>query len=184
MNHFEIIVRDLKERESSLNLQVSHSYSILLHLIMLLGRESFNRKFEMYILNNLQSHSFDTAFAEFHKAMRQTDFFEIGDGHLDMVFYNYIHLSDKCYDVFKSYTLFITSRRDELNELEKNINKRVEKCSIGRQEENGKPFKSGQKINTVKNIIIHPILETFAYTFHEDDSYVECRRCKVIEEIK
>ena len=40
-----------------------------------------------------------------------------------------------------------------------------------------KPFKSGNKINTVKGIINHPELNIPAYTFEEDDSYVECQRC-------
>ena len=42
-----------------------------------------------------------------------------------------------------------------------------------------RPFKSGFKINTVKGVIEHPILGIPAYTFEEDDSYVECRRCAV-----
>ena len=41
----------------------------------------------------------------------------------------------------------------------------------------GKPFKSGQKTNTVKGLIVHPALKVFAFTFEEDDSYVECRQC-------
>jgi len=40
-----------------------------------------------------------------------------------------------------------------------------------------KPFKSGNKFNTVKDIVIHPIMGTPAYTFVEDDSIVECSRC-------
>jgi hypothetical protein len=43
-----------------------------------------------------------------------------------------------------------------------------------------KPFKSGLMINTVKGVINHPILNTLAYTFHEDDSYVECKKCIVV----
>ena len=43
--------------------------------------------------------------------------------------------------------------------------------------ESGKPFKSGNKWNTVKEIINHPLLNIPAFTFIEDDSYVECRRC-------
>ena len=42
---------------------------------------------------------------------------------------------------------------------------------------NIKPFKSGLMINTVKGIINHPQLNIPAFTFVEDDSYVECRRC-------
>lgn len=57
---------------------------------------------------------------------------------------------------------------------EENIGKRVEKSS------SGKPFKSGLHINTVKGVINHPILNIPAYTFEEDESYVECRRCGVV----
>ena len=42
-----------------------------------------------------------------------------------------------------------------------------------------KPFKSGFKINTVKGITNHPILNIPAFIFIEDDSIVECRRCKL-----
>jgi hypothetical protein len=62
-----------------------------------------------------------------------------------------------------------------------NIGKRVQKCTIShRSPYNPNPFKSGQKINTVKGVIDHPILHIPAYTFVEDDSYVECRRCEVV----
>jgi len=64
---------------------------------------------------------------------------------------------------------------------EENIGKWVCKGSISKQEPNNKPFKSGLKINTVKAVINHPNLNIPAYTFEEDDSYVECRRCIVIE---
>lgn len=40
-----------------------------------------------------------------------------------------------------------------------------------------KPFKSGNKHNTVSGIIEHPQLKIPAFTFIDDDSYVECRRC-------
>lgn len=52
------------------------------------------------------------------------------------------------------------------------IGKKVEKKS-------GKPFKSGLKVNTVKDIIIHPILLTEdAYTFVEDNSFVSVAQCR------
>lgn len=44
-----------------------------------------------------------------------------------------------------------------------------------------KPFKSGNKINTIKGYIIHPTLKVISYTFEEDDSYVEARRCIAIK---
>jgi hypothetical protein len=40
-----------------------------------------------------------------------------------------------------------------------------------------KPFKSRLIYNTVKDIINHPILNLPPYTFEEDGSYVECRKC-------
>lgn len=51
---------------------------------------------------------------------------------------------------------------------------------IGKQvckRRSGKPFKSGEKINTGKGIVNHPQLNIPAFTFVEDDSYVECRKC-------
>ncbi len=43
-----------------------------------------------------------------------------------------------------------------------------------------KPFKSGEKINTVKGMAVHPKLNKICYTFEEDDSYVEVWRCEII----
>lgn len=40
-----------------------------------------------------------------------------------------------------------------------------------------KPFKSGFKVNTIKGYTTHPLLKITSYTFEEDDSYVEARRC-------
>lgn len=54
------------------------------------------------------------------------------------------------------------------------IGKRVIKGS-------GRPFKSGQKINTVKGIIDHPKLHIPCFTFNEDESIVEIRRCEIVE---
>ena len=47
-----------------------------------------------------------------------------------------------------------------------------------------KPFKSGQKINTVKSITVHPITGYPAFSFHEDESVVECFRCKLAPSIE
>lgn len=62
-----------------------------------------------------------------------------------------------------------------------NIGRRVTKGSISRGDANQKKFKSGLLINTVKGVINHPILNIPAYTFEEDDSYVECRRCFLVD---
>lgn len=54
---------------------------------------------------------------------------------------------------------------------------------IGKQvckRRSGKPFKSGEKINTVKGVVNHPQLNIPAFTFVEDESYVECRKCHLV----
>ena len=58
------------------------------------------------------------------------------------------------------------------------VGKQVSKSA--RCETEPKPFKSGLKVNTVKGIINHPQLNIPAFTFLEDESYVECRRCEVV----
>lgn len=65
-----------------------------------------------------------------------------------------------------------------------NIGKIVTKCRITQKNKKYKPnkFKSGLYQNTVKDVIVHPILKIPAYTFIEDDSYVECRRCYIIKD--
>lgn len=60
------------------------------------------------------------------------------------------------------------------------IGKKVKKISINGSKYKQKKFKSGLYENTVKGVIMHPQLNMPAYTFIEDDSYVECRRCEVI----
>lgn len=66
-----------------------------------------------------------------------------------------------------------------MGNYEINIGKKVSKTSKNNTEPN--PFKSGLKINTIKGVINHPILNIPAYTFYEDDSYVEVRRCKIVK---
>lgn len=58
----------------------------------------------------------------------------------------------------------------------KTVSKR--RASAGREP---KPFKSGFKVNTVKGLIFHPQLNVPAFTFEEDDSYVECRKCILVD---
>jgi len=40
-----------------------------------------------------------------------------------------------------------------------------------------KPFKSGNKVNTVKGITTHNETMRLGFTFEDDDSVVECWRC-------
>jgi hypothetical protein len=73
----------------------------------------------------------------------------------------------------------------DVEKFEDNIGKKCKKRplddkNIGKYKL--KPFKSGQKVNTISGVIPHPKLEgRLAYTFEEDESYVECRRCEVIK---
>lgn len=67
-----------------------------------------------------------------------------------------------------------------LEEYEQMIGQRVTKMRKGGNKA-AKPFKSKLTINTVKGIINHPHLNIPAFTFEEDDSFVECRRCFEVE---
>ncbi len=63
-----------------------------------------------------------------------------------------------------------------MNEINNNprtiiIGEKVKKTS-------GRPFKSGFKMNTVNGVINHPKLNIPCFTFEEDNSYVEVRRCE------
>jgi hypothetical protein len=53
---------------------------------------------------------------------------------------------------------------------------------IGKQvcKRSNKPFKSGEKINTIRGIVQHIQTPNLAFTFEEDDSSVECCRCVVL----
>jgi hypothetical protein len=42
----------------------------------------------------------------------------------------------------------------------------------------GKPFKSGRKVNTIKELVMNPNTGNPAATFLEDDSVVDIRTCK------
>lgn len=81
--------------------------------------------------------------------------------------------------------LFYPKSRSKLNDPEGtdysiNIGKLVAKGSGGLGSQ-PKPFSSGSKVNTVKSVINHPIRNVPAYTFEEDDTYVECHRCYVVD---
>lgn len=65
--------------------------------------------------------------------------------------------------------------------FKKNIGRRVCKTTI-RDFSEPKSFKSGNKVNTILDVIDHPKLHIPAYVFEEDNSYVECRRCVLFNE--
>ena len=74
------------------------------------------------------------------------------------------------------------TEKEQLLEYQENVGKKVQKCSITRNNnrEIRNPFKSGFMINTITGVIDHPILNIPAYTFEEDNSYVECRKCETL----
>lgn len=196
MNHYEEVLKICKSKEGiASSEQHVACLNMFRHFIELMGENDFNKTFEVYFNDN--DESFDECFHSFHKSMRQCDFYDdhyrhingrneqgkrtteyesIG-GHLDMLFWNFIHVSEIPYDMLKIHY----KNYKACEEFIPNISKKVVKCSISGQEENGKKFSSGLVENTVKGLTIHPFLEIPAYTFVEDDSYVECRRCKVVE---
>jgi hypothetical protein len=67
-----------------------------------------------------------------------------------------------------------------IEDFEKHIGKKCTKMSVSNFNYTPKPFKSGEKINTIKGVINHPHLNIPAYIFIEDDSYVECRRIEIL----
>lgn len=76
---------------------------------------------------------------------------------------------NKIKEIKKDYETLLIYKKD----AENNIGEKVFKIS-------GKPFKSGNKINTVKEVVIHPVLKNkLTYTFQEDESYVECHKCEL-----
>jgi len=71
-----------------------------------------------------------------------------------------------------------------IEEAESNIGKCVAKTAFNRIKGKviqPKPFKSGLIVNTIKGVTTHPDLKIPAYTFVEDSTYVECRRCDVVD---
>jgi hypothetical protein len=68
--------------------------------------------------------------------------------------------------------------KEILIEQRENLDKYKKPAIIGSKvRKKKKPFKSGLLVNTVKGVINHPVLKIPAYTFYEDDSFVECWIC-------
>lgn len=70
--------------------------------------------------------------------------------------------------------------------FEQNIGKKVIKKRLKKSGESrsSRPFKSGFKANTIKGVVEHPELGTPAYIFEEDDSYVDCESCYLVDELE
>jgi hypothetical protein len=60
------------------------------------------------------------------------------------------------------------------------IGMKVSKTGSTRKNREPKPFKSGLKINTIKNLCENPNTGKPAFSFFEDDSVVDCHVCELI----
>jgi len=76
----------------------TEEFDIVFRLISILGENNFNNKFEIYF--SFEKENFESNFYNFHKALRQTDFFDNGD--LDMIWWNYIYVSESTFKLFKT----------------------------------------------------------------------------------
>lgn len=75
-----------------------------------------------------------------------------------------------------SMFLFNVDHERTEDDLRAMIGKQVVKCS-GNGKRASKPFKSGNKQNTVKDLIVSPYTNKLAFIFNEDDSCVDCDQC-------
>lgn len=147
MNYFNDFIKFIDNRTKSLVYEESGIYEIISHLVQIMGEKEFNRKFEMYFIDIENGDTFNSNFFQFHKHMRQIDFFNdqyakmdeddpdwnkfskgvqyksIG-GHLDMIFWNLIHVSDKPYECLKNFTAQVLREKyAERKDLEKILTK-------------------------------------------------------------
>lgn len=77
-------------------------------------------------------------------------------------------------EISKSNTELVLTPRIKITEEDLSlIGKKVFKKSF-------KPFKSKLKYATVKGFVNHYVTGVISFYFHEDDSIVECRKCKLL----
>jgi hypothetical protein len=102
VNYHELILEGLKEWLSTVSDRKKDAeISMLTRFIKLMGEKDFNIVFPQYFLDIKE---FDEGWFRFHKSMRQTDFFDFDNGHVDMLFWEFIHLTETPYKVFKTFT--------------------------------------------------------------------------------
>ncbi len=102
MNYYKEITEGLREFESIISDREREAKVCMFHrFILLMGEEHFNTEFEYQFMGDKE---FDAGFFDFHKGMRQVDFFDIGEGHVDMLFWEFIHVTDVPYKILKTFT--------------------------------------------------------------------------------
>ena len=103
MNYYQHIIEGLVELEDILfNHKKRTETAMFRHFIALMGEDDFNIPYPQYFLEN--DNDFDSCWYDFHKSMRQTDFYNMGEGHLDMLFWQFIHSSEVPYRLMKTFT--------------------------------------------------------------------------------
>ena len=64
------------------------------------------------------------------------------------------------------------------------IGQKVTKTSRSNNKTTPKPFKSGNRVNTVKAAdFIHPVSGNLCFTFEEDNSYLQCYQCRLADDV-
>jgi len=102
MNYYEKFVEGIEELHSILmDAEKRDKVAMFRRFILLMDEKHFNNAFEYYFIEETE---FDNGWIGFHKSMRQNDFYEIGEGHVDMLFWLFIHTTDIPYKLFKTFT--------------------------------------------------------------------------------
>jgi len=120
MNYHKHILEGLREWSGIIVQRERRAkVDMLWRFIALMGEEVFNRRFEERFMGDLD---FDDGWYDFHKSMRQIDFFDVtDDGHIDMLFWDFIHATNIPYKAFKVFTekmrVGVIGDMDDLDDL-------------------------------------------------------------------
>jgi hypothetical protein len=104
--------------QTTRNEKKQSEYAMFKHFIALTGEENFNRSFSYYFLEQEWDMKYDLdvicdeGFRMFHKEVRQVDYFDIGEGHVDGLYWNFLWVSDVPYDVLKELFFHIKNPDD------------------------------------------------------------------------
>ena len=104
----EIELRDSYSNNASM-------LEIFRHLILMIPEESFESLFKYYFL---EREDVSEGMGMFHKSMRQTDFYPYDElkGHLDVVFWNFLYVTDLPLNMFKTFVKKIKTPKTDENE--------------------------------------------------------------------
>lgn len=112
MNYYKKIKENLKSKYTSGNIEEKN---LLLHLVEILGEDGFNKMIKDRFTGNYPDTFdnfydcpiFNSEFEDFHKSLRQTDFYynyaniQKNSGNLDMIWWNFIYISSVTYTQFR-----------------------------------------------------------------------------------